>query len=171
MPPAGPQISGEDGGMIGPAGQKPAALLPNQPVGRKAFRESPSQGFSVARIRLRSTQSVGDVDREGVAAEHRVSVVRERSDEGCGLVRRERKEPVVLQQDSALGRHRAGECVVAVGVEPRPGGHRFPTVDRAVDQPPQREPWGLVEMCVRDPDGVRIAVVEVPDDHPLRYRP
>ncbi|MFD7613916.1 VOC family protein [Streptomyces sp. NPDC059828] len=40
-----------------------------------------------------------------------------------------------------------------------------------VEQPPQREPWGLVEMWVRDPDGVRIAVVEVPDDHPLRYRP
>ena len=33
---------------------------------------------------------------------------------------------------------------------------------------PVREPWGLVEMWVEDPDGVRIAVVEVPDDHPLR---
>ncbi|SDJ40382.1 VOC family protein [Streptomyces indicus] len=36
---------------------------------------------------------------------------------------------------------------------------------------PVREPWGLVEMWVADPDGVRIAVVEVPADHPLRYRP
>ncbi len=33
---------------------------------------------------------------------------------------------------------------------------------------PQAEPWGLVEMWVEDPDGVRIAIVEVPDDHPLR---
>ncbi|MFD0424909.1 VOC family protein [Streptomyces parvus] len=38
-------------------------------------------------------------------------------------------------------------------------------------RPPRREPWGLVEMWIEDPDGVRIAVVEVPDDHPLRYRP
>jgi predicted enzyme related to lactoylglutathione lyase len=38
-------------------------------------------------------------------------------------------------------------------------------------RPPLREPWGLVEMWIADPDGVRIAVVEVPEDHPLRYRP
>ncbi|CAM5237020.1 MULTISPECIES: VOC family protein [Streptomyces] len=38
-------------------------------------------------------------------------------------------------------------------------------------RPPKREPWGLVEMWIEDPDGVRIAVVEVPDDHPLRHRP
>lgn len=37
-------------------------------------------------------------------------------------------------------------------------------------RPPVREPWGLVEMWVEDPDGVRIAVIEVPDDHPLRRR-
>jgi predicted enzyme related to lactoylglutathione lyase len=37
-----------------------------------------------------------------------------------------------------------------------------------VTRPPRREPWGLVEMWIADPDGVRIAVVEVPDDHPLR---
>lgn len=36
---------------------------------------------------------------------------------------------------------------------------------------PQREPWGLVEMWIRDPDGVRIVLVEVPDDHPLRRDP
>ncbi|MEW1686815.1 VOC family protein [Streptomyces sp. NPDC091265] len=38
-------------------------------------------------------------------------------------------------------------------------------------RPPQREPWGLDEMWISDPDGVRIAVVEVPADHPLRFRP
>jgi predicted enzyme related to lactoylglutathione lyase len=37
-----------------------------------------------------------------------------------------------------------------------------------VSQPPRREPWGLVEMWIQDPDGVRIALVEVPEDHPLR---
>jgi hypothetical protein len=35
---------------------------------------------------------------------------------------------------------------------------------------PRREPWGLDEMWVADPDGVRIAVIEVPADHPLRGR-
>ncbi|MGY1643874.1 VOC family protein [Geodermatophilus sp. SYSU D00703] len=30
------------------------------------------------------------------------------------------------------------------------------------------EPWGLVEAWVADPDGVRIVLVEVPPDHPLR---
>jgi predicted enzyme related to lactoylglutathione lyase len=38
-------------------------------------------------------------------------------------------------------------------------------------RPPQEEPWGLIEMWIADPDGVRIAVVEVPEHHPLRYRP
>jgi catechol 2,3-dioxygenase-like lactoylglutathione lyase family enzyme len=34
---------------------------------------------------------------------------------------------------------------------------------------PQQEPWGLVEMWIEDPDGVRIVLVEVPQDHPLRH--
>lgn len=38
----------------------------------------------------------------------------------------------------------------------------------AITRPPRREPWGLVEMWIADPDGVRIALVEVPEDHPLR---
>ncbi|MFF3487895.1 VOC family protein [Streptomyces sp. NPDC002701] len=38
-------------------------------------------------------------------------------------------------------------------------------------RPPVEEPWGLVEMWLADPDGTQIAVVEVPSDHPLRYRP
>jgi catechol 2,3-dioxygenase-like lactoylglutathione lyase family enzyme len=33
---------------------------------------------------------------------------------------------------------------------------------------PAAEPWGLVEMWIEDPDGVRIVLVEVPDSHPLR---
>lgn len=35
---------------------------------------------------------------------------------------------------------------------------------------PETEPWGLREMWVADPDGVRVAVVEVPEGHPLRSR-
>ena len=37
--------------------------------------------------------------------------------------------------------------------------------------PPARKPWGLDEMWIRDPDGVTIVVVRVPEDHPLRRRP
>lgn len=43
---------------------------------------------------------------------------------------------------------------------------------RAVGVPilrePRQEPWGLIEMWISDPDGVRIVLVEVPEDHPLR---
>ena len=40
-----------------------------------------------------------------------------------------------------------------------------------VVRPPVREPWGLIEMWTEDPDGTRIVLVEVPADHPIRYRP
>lgn len=33
---------------------------------------------------------------------------------------------------------------------------------------PKTEPWGLVEMWIEDPDGVRIVLVEVPAEHPIR---
>ena len=33
---------------------------------------------------------------------------------------------------------------------------------------PAVEPWGLIEMWIEDPDGIRIVLVEVPADHPLR---
>lgn len=35
----------------------------------------------------------------------------------------------------------------------------------------RREPWGLHEMHVTDPDGVTLIFVQVPDDHPLRRDP
>jgi predicted enzyme related to lactoylglutathione lyase len=35
----------------------------------------------------------------------------------------------------------------------------------------RREPWGLDEAWIADPDGLRIVVVEVPERHPLRWRP
>lgn len=40
----------------------------------------------------------------------------------------------------------------------------------AIDQPAERMPWGLVECWLTDPDGVRVALVETPLDHPLRRR-
>lgn len=32
----------------------------------------------------------------------------------------------------------------------------------------RKEPWGLLEMWIADPDGLRIVLVEIPTDHPLR---
>lgn len=45
---------------------------------------------------------------------------------------------------------------------------RLDTAGVSIIREPQREPWGLVEMWIEDPDGIRIVLVEVPDDHPLR---
>ena len=36
---------------------------------------------------------------------------------------------------------------------------------------PAVEPWGLTEMWIQDPDGIRIILVEVPADHPIRRDP
>jgi predicted enzyme related to lactoylglutathione lyase len=33
---------------------------------------------------------------------------------------------------------------------------------------PRQEPWGLHEMWIEDPDGLRIVLVEIPAEHPLR---
>jgi predicted enzyme related to lactoylglutathione lyase len=38
----------------------------------------------------------------------------------------------------------------------------------AMVRPPKREAWGLIEAWIDDPDGLRIHLVEVPADHPLR---
>ncbi len=35
-------------------------------------------------------------------------------------------------------------------------------------RPAQQEPWGLIEAWIGDPDGMRIVLVEIPPDHPLR---
>jgi catechol 2,3-dioxygenase-like lactoylglutathione lyase family enzyme len=35
---------------------------------------------------------------------------------------------------------------------------------------PRREPWGLEEMWIADPDGIPIALIEIPEDHPIRRR-
>jgi catechol 2,3-dioxygenase-like lactoylglutathione lyase family enzyme len=52
------------------------------------------------------------------------------------------------------------------------------SLDEAVDElagrgvtlarPPVLEPWGLIEAWIHDPDGLRIFLIEVPPDHPLR---
>lgn len=43
-------------------------------------------------------------------------------------------------------------------------------VERGVEalREPQEEFWGLIEGWIADPDGVRIVLVQIPEDHPLR---
>ena len=48
---------------------------------------------------------------------------------------------------------------------------RLAAVGARVLREPMTEPWGLIEMWIEDPDGVRIVLVEVPADHPLRRDP
>ncbi|TYK42792.1 VOC family protein [Actinomadura decatromicini] len=48
---------------------------------------------------------------------------------------------------------------------------RLAAAGARVTREPKLEPWGLVEMWTEDPDGVRIVIVEVPDDHPMRRDP
>jgi catechol 2,3-dioxygenase-like lactoylglutathione lyase family enzyme len=38
----------------------------------------------------------------------------------------------------------------------------------AVEAEPEMKPWGLLEMTVRDPDGLALIFVEVPPGHPRR---
>jgi len=45
---------------------------------------------------------------------------------------------------------------------------RLAAAEVTITREPRIEPWGLVEMWIEDPDGVRIVLVEVPADHPLR---
>ena len=63
-----------------------------------------------------------------------------------------------------------GHGVVAAGA--RAAAARRELGERGVQilREPRREPWGLLEMWIADPDGVRICLVEVPEEHPLRRR-
>jgi catechol 2,3-dioxygenase-like lactoylglutathione lyase family enzyme len=66
----------------------------------------------------------------------------------------------------------AGPLRIWLQVRDVPAEHeRLVAAGVTVTREPQREPWGLVEMWIEDPDGVGIVLVEVPDDHPLRRDP
>jgi hypothetical protein len=51
------------------------------------------------------------------------------------------------------------------GVRREPGERGVPIL-----REPNQEPWGLLVMWIADQDGVRICIVEVPEEHPLRRR-
>jgi hypothetical protein len=45
---------------------------------------------------------------------------------------------------------------------------RLAAAGASILREPATEPWGLIEMWIEYPDGIRIVLVEVPADHPLR---
>jgi predicted enzyme related to lactoylglutathione lyase len=49
-------------------------------------------------------------------------------------------------------------------------GHELEEAGVDIIELPADKPWGLREMQIRDPDGLRIVIVEVPETHPLRRR-
>ena len=49
-------------------------------------------------------------------------------------------------------------------------GREFGEVGVEISEPPTDKPWGLREMQIRDPDGLSIVIIEVPEHHPLRRR-
>ena len=49
-------------------------------------------------------------------------------------------------------------------------GDEFEEAGVDIIELPTDKPWGLREMQIRDPDGLKIVIVEVPEAHPLRLR-
>ncbi len=49
-------------------------------------------------------------------------------------------------------------------------GHELEEAGVDIIELPTDKPWGLREMQVQDPDGLKIVIIEVPEAHPLRRR-
>jgi len=49
-------------------------------------------------------------------------------------------------------------------------GHELAEAGVDIIEPPTDKPWGMREMQIRDPDGLSIVIVEVPEIHSLRRR-
>jgi predicted enzyme related to lactoylglutathione lyase len=49
-------------------------------------------------------------------------------------------------------------------------GHELGEAGVDIIEVPTDKPWGLREMQIRDPDGMIIVIVEIPETHPLRRR-
>jgi uncharacterized glyoxalase superfamily protein PhnB len=49
-------------------------------------------------------------------------------------------------------------------------GHELEEAGVDISELPTDKPWGLREMQMQDPDGLKIVVVEVPETNPLRRR-
>ena len=72
-----------------------------------------------------------------------------------------------LEVSGSAGSGVAGDLWLQVR-DVRAEHERLAAVGVPVLRAPQVEPWGLLETWIEDPDGLRIVLVQVPDDHPLR---
>ncbi len=78
----------------------------------------------------------------------------------------------LLEVSGQAAGHPAGSVVIWIQVRDVHAEHtRLAAAGVPVIREPVTEPWGLIEMWIEDPDGIRIVVVEVPADHPLRRDP
>lgn len=76
---------------------------------------------------------------------------------------------VAGRAEPGVGDGRPGQPAVWLQVRDVHAEHRrLAAAGVPVLREPRAEPWGLVEMWLADPDGLRIVLVEIPDDHPLR---
>ena len=72
---------------------------------------------------------------------------------------------------SSSGSHADDEVTFWLQVPDVAGEHeRLAAAGVTITRPPERMPWGLVEMWITDPDGHRFCLVEVPEEHPIRRR-
>jgi catechol 2,3-dioxygenase-like lactoylglutathione lyase family enzyme len=67
-----------------------------------------------------------------------------------------------------------GDSAMMIWIQVRDVGAEYVRLAAAgvsILREPAMEPWGLIEMWIEDPDGIRIVLVEVPTHHPLRRDP
>ncbi|HEY0000052.1 MAG TPA: VOC family protein [Actinoplanes sp.] len=75
----------------------------------------------------------------------------------------------LLEVSGGSGGAPAGPVQIWLQVRDVPAEHdRLAAAGVTIIREPRTEPWGLVEMWIEDPEGVRIVLVEIPADHPLR---
>jgi catechol 2,3-dioxygenase-like lactoylglutathione lyase family enzyme len=74
---------------------------------------------------------------------------------------------------SGRGGPAAGDDKTSLWLQVRDLDATWATLEGAVTvvEAPVEKPWGLREARLRDPDGVLIVLVEIPEDHPLRRDP
>jgi predicted enzyme related to lactoylglutathione lyase len=75
----------------------------------------------------------------------------------------------LLEISGSAGRARDQSVMVWLQVRDVHAEHeRLGAAGARILRAPEVEPWGLTEMWIEDPDGLRIVLVEIPADHPLR---
>jgi catechol 2,3-dioxygenase-like lactoylglutathione lyase family enzyme len=66
------------------------------------------------------------------------------------------------------GRSSGGSEAIALWLQVRDLSAAAQELAGHVVREPRREPWGLDEMWIADPDGTKIVLVQIPADHPIR---